>query len=93
MHGIKIAAALAFLVMGAPAYAANITGSDWGATADGGKIQLFTLTGAKGLEARITNYGGMIVSLMVPNKQGTKTDTELGFDDAASYRKAACSAP
>ena len=69
------------------AQAANITSIDWGATADGHKIQLFTLTGPKGLEARITNYGGMIVSLMVPNKQGTKTDTELGFDDAASYQK------
>jgi aldose 1-epimerase len=88
MHSVKIAAALAFLLAStAIAQAANITSTDWGTTADGQKIQLFTLTGPKGLEARITNYGGMIVNLMVPNKQGTKTDTELGFDDAASYQK------
>ena len=88
MQGFKLAIALALLVTAASsAHAASITAADWGATADGSKIQLFTLTGPKGLEARITNYGGMIVSLMVPNSHGTKTDTELGFDDAASYQK------
>ena len=88
MQGFKLAIALALIVTAASsAHAAKITEADWGKTADGGKIQLFTLTGPKGLEARITNYGGMIVSLMVPNKQGAKTDVELGFDDAASYQK------
>ncbi len=88
MQGFKTALLLVLFWAGASsAQAANITAADWGTTVDGRKIQLFTLTGPKGLEARITNYGGMIVSLMVPNKQGTKTDTELGFDDAASYQK------
>ena len=88
MQGFKLAIALALIVTAASsAHAANIAEADWGKAADVGKIQLFTLTGPKGLEARITNYGGMIVSLMVPNKQGTKTDTELGFDDADSYQK------
>ena len=88
MQGFRIAFILAlFCAASLPARAANITAEDWGRTADGGKIQLFTLTGPKGLQARITNYGGMIVNLMVPNKQGTRTDTELGFDDAASYQK------
>ncbi len=88
MQGFKTALLLAlFWAAASSAQAANISSADWGATADGRKIQLFTLTGPKGLEARITNYGGMIVSLMVPNKQGTRTDTELGFDDAASYQK------
>ena len=88
MQGFRLAIAMALLVTAAAsAHAANITEADWGTTADGRKIQLFTLTGSKGLEARITNYGGMIVALMVPNKQGTTTDVELGFDDAASYQK------
>jgi aldose 1-epimerase len=88
MRSMKFAVTLAILIAAAPAaQSANIAAADWGATADGQKVQLFTLTGAKGLEARITNYGAMIVSLMVPNKQDTKTDTELGFDDAASYQK------
>ena len=88
MQGFKTAFLLAlFFTAASSAHAANITAADWGATADGRKIQLFTLTNPKGLEARITNYGGMIVSLMVPNKQSSKTDVELGFDDAASYQK------
>jgi aldose 1-epimerase len=88
MQGFKTALLVAlFWAAASSAQAANITEADWGTTADGRKVQLFTLTGPKGLEARITNYGGMIVSLMVPNKQGTKTDTELGYDDATSYQK------
>src|SRR4051812_10151876 len=87
MQGMKFAIAMVFLATASSAHAANITAADWGTTADGGEIQLFTLAGPKGLEARITNYGGMIVSLMAPNKQGGKTDVELGFDDAASYQK------
>ncbi|MFO1246679.1 MAG: aldose epimerase family protein [Alphaproteobacteria bacterium] len=88
MQGIKSALAFAaFLTAASSAHAANISAADWGTTADGRKIQLFTLTGPNGLEAKITNFGGMIVTLMVPNKQGGKTDVELGFDDAASYQK------
>lgn len=88
MQGFKTAFLFAlFFATASSAHAANITAADWGTTADGRKIQLFTLTGPKGLEARITNFGGMIVSLMVPNRQGGKTDVELGFDDAASYQK------
>ena len=70
------------------ANARNITGEDWGTTQSGEKVSLFTLTGGHGLEARITNYGGRIVSLYVPNKQGGKTDVQLGYDDFGSYEKA-----
>ena len=69
------------------AQAQNITGQDWGTLQTGEKASLFTLKGAHGLEARITNYGGRIVSLYVPNRQGGKTDVQLGYDDLASYEK------
>ena len=68
--------------------ARNITSENWGTTKSGEKVSLFTLTSGHGLEARITNYGGRIVSLYVPNKQGGKTDVQLGYDDFASYEKA-----
>ncbi len=68
--------------------AANITAQDWGTTRSGEKVSLFTLTSGHGLEARITNFGGRIVSLMVPDKQGGKTDVQIGYDDFASYEKA-----
>jgi aldose 1-epimerase len=71
----------------ANAKARTITGKDWGTTAGGEKASLFILKGAHGLEARITDYGGRIVSLYVPNRQGGSTDVQLGFDDLASYEK------
>jgi len=78
---------LAMLTSGT-ASAQNITGTDWGTTQNGEKVSLFTLKNGNGLEARITNYGGRIVSLYVPNKQGGKTDVQLGYDDFAAYEKA-----
>jgi aldose 1-epimerase len=65
----------------------NITAQDWGTSAKGDKIGLYTLKGAGGLEARITNFGARIVNLYVSNAQGGKTDVELGYDDFASYEK------
>ena len=41
-------------------------------------VSFYTLKGANGLEARITNFGGRIVNLLVPNRQGGKTDVEAG---------------
>jgi aldose 1-epimerase len=73
--------------LAAPAAAANITTKDWGTTAKGETVQLFTLKGARGLEAHITNFGGVIVDLLVPAKGGRKVDVMLGYDDFASYEK------
>jgi aldose 1-epimerase len=72
-------------VLGGPAHAQKITRQEWGATDKGEKVELFTLKGAKGLDARITNFGGRVVDLFVPNVHGGKTDVELGFDDFQSY--------
>jgi aldose 1-epimerase len=83
----KIAAAFILAISAVPASAANIERSDWGTTASGQKVSLYTLTGKGGLVARISDFGGDIVNLNVPNRQGGKTDTMLGFDDATSYQK------
>ena len=63
----------------------GITAANWGRTTRGEQVVLYTLSGAGGLEARISNFGGVIVSLNVPNRTGSKTDVMLGFDDLASY--------
>ena len=60
---------------------------DWGKTASGEQVGLYTLTGRGGLVARISNFGGVIVGLDVPNREGSKTDVMLGFDDFASYER------
>ena len=78
---LRMIAMACFTALGVgAAQAQNITGEDWGITKNGEKVSLFTLKSPNGLEARITNYGGRIVSLMVPNKQGGKTDVQLGYD-------------
>ncbi|HEU4389656.1 MAG TPA: galactose-1-epimerase, partial [Blastocatellia bacterium] len=53
--------------------------------ADGAEVDLYTLRNARGLEARIMNYGATVVSLKVPDRSGKLGDIVLGFDDPASY--------
>jgi aldose 1-epimerase len=54
-------------------------------TVDGQNVDIFTLTSSKGVEARITNYGGIVVSLKVPDKTGKSADIVQGFDDVKGY--------
>ncbi len=48
-------------------------------------VKLFTLKNQSGMEVCITNYGGRVVSLVVPDKDGNPTDVVLGFDNIAQY--------
>jgi len=52
---------------------------------DGSQVDLYTLKNSNGLEAKITNYGGIVVSLLVPDKNGKLTDVVLGYDDLCDY--------
>lgn len=52
---------------------------------DGKQTQLFVLTNTTGMEVCISNYGGRIVSVMVPDKDGTMQDVVLGFDSIDDY--------
>jgi aldose 1-epimerase len=48
-------------------------------------VDLYTLTNAHGLEARVTNFGGAIISLRVPDQKGQFADVVLGFDKVEDY--------
>ena len=48
-------------------------------------VKLYTLKGDKGMEVCITNYGGRVVSLMVPDRNDSLIDVVLGFDNVAQY--------
>ena len=48
-------------------------------------VKLYTLTNENGMEVCITNYGGRVVSLVVPDKDGNPTDVVLGYDNIAQY--------
>lgn len=54
-------------------------------TINGKQVKLYTLTNANGMEVCITNYGGRVVSLVVPDKDGKPTDVVLGYDNIAQY--------
>lgn len=57
-------------------------------TIDGQKTALYTLKNAAGMEVCITNFGGRIVSVMVPDKTGEMKDVVLGFDNIYNYADA-----
>jgi len=48
-------------------------------------IDLWVLTNAAGAEVAITNFGGRIVSVMVPDKNGVMQDVVLGYDSISGY--------
>src|SRR5580693_5121011 len=62
----------------------KVTSQPFGKMPDGTPIEIFTLSdGAH--EARIATYGGIVVSLKVPDRNGVVADVVLGFDDADGY--------
>ena len=80
--------ALAGMCLCAPVQAA-ISSQPWGVTADDGRAaNLFTLTNAKGMRVRITNYGGVIVSIEAPGRDGKTANVAQGFDSLADYTSA-----
>jgi aldose 1-epimerase len=56
----------------------------WGAI-DGKAVNLYTLKNASGLAVKISDYGGIIVSVMAPDKAGKLADVVLGFDTVEEY--------
>ncbi|SFS47042.1 aldose 1-epimerase [Mucilaginibacter polytrichastri] len=57
------------------------------ATIAGKQVGLFVLKNKNNVTAAITNYGGRLVSLLVPDNKGKLTDVILGYDSLKSYQK------
>ena len=70
-----------------PARGANpgVTMSTFGKMPDGETVNLYTLTNRSGMRVAITNYGGRIVSIIVPDRKGQMADVVLGFDNLDGY--------
>ncbi len=66
---------------------AGVKRADFGRTADGTPVEIFTLTNAHGLSAKITKYGTIITELHVPDRNGKFGDVVLGFDNLEQYLK------
>lgn len=63
----------------------QLTRKPFGQLPDGTVIELFTLRNAAGTEARITNYGGIVTHLLMPDRQGRLGDVVLGYDALEGY--------
>ena len=59
--------------------------SDFKTDLNGKEIQLFRLINSNGVTVEITNYGGKVVSVVVPDKSGVFKDVVLGFDHIDDY--------
>ncbi len=58
----------------------------FGTMPDGTPVTIYTLRNASGMEARILNYGGIVQSLWVPDKNGSFGDVVLGYNNLDGYR-------
>jgi aldose 1-epimerase len=59
--------------------------TSFGSTPDGQPVDLYLLANQKGMAVAITNYGGTVVSLKVPDRQGNSADVVLGYDTVGDY--------
>jgi len=57
----------------------------FGVCKNGRTSSLYTIANSSGMTAKISDFGGVIVSLSVPDKNGVMTDVVLGFDTLAEY--------
>lgn len=63
----------------------GVTHDVFGVLANGDTVVRYTLTNQSGMQVKILNYGGIIQSLDVPDKDGHMGDVVLGFDSLDQY--------
>jgi aldose 1-epimerase len=71
--------------VGAAPQPGSTTKKSFGKTPDGQPVDLYVLTNRSGAEASISNYGGALVSLKMPDRNGKLADVVLGYDNADGY--------
>ena len=59
--------------------------SDFGTTAKGERAALYTMKNQNGMEIAVTDYGAILVKVLVPDKDGKLKDVVLGYDDVRGY--------
>lgn len=63
----------------------GVTSELFGTMPDGAEVHLYTISNGKGLTVRATDYGGIITSIVTPDKNGKEGDVVLGFDSLNRY--------
>lgn len=87
MRAIVFAIGVIFVFVMTATAKPKISKADFGKTAAGTPVEIYTLTNTKGAEARIITYGGTVVSLKVPERNGRITDVVLGYGSIGDYEK------
>lgn len=64
---------------------AGVERAAFGTLPDGRAVEVFTLRNAQGMEVRFMTYGGIILTLKVPDREGRFEDVTLGYDSLAGY--------
>src|ERR1051325_8117875 len=73
------------LTAGAAGKSGSTKKSSFGKSPDGEQVDLYVLMNKNGMEAAISTYGGVVVSLKVPDRNGKPADVVLGFDSVDGY--------
>lgn len=63
----------------------SITTSPFGCTGDGQAVTMYTMTNKQGAFVSVINYGGIVTSICVPDRDGVMADVALGFDAIDGY--------
>jgi aldose 1-epimerase len=92
LKGILLGAGMATILLsscttnkGTEMTVSGLKPADFNSTVGGKKTELVTIKNQSGMEVCLTNYGGRVVSLSVPDKNGKSTDVVLGYDNIAQY--------
>lgn len=88
-HTLLFSSTLALVMLGMVACGNNkskdmVTTQSFG-TFDGKDVSLFTLTNKKGDVIKLSNYGAVIVEIIVPDRKGKKENVTLGYDNFDGY--------
>jgi len=73
--------------MSNPSSTLSVSEAAFGLSLEGQPASLFTLTNAKGMLVKISNFGGVITEIRVPDRQGKFANVNLGFDEIEPYHK------
>ena len=68
----------------------SIEKKEFGVTKDGKTAYQYTISADNGMEAVVTDYGAILVKLIVPDAKGEKKDLVLGYDRLADYEENSC---
>src|SRR5436305_502430 len=78
-------AGLLLTLCAAPARA-DVSGPEpFGKTADGTRVDIYTIRNQKGMVAKVMTLGATLVELLVPDREARSANVVLGFDDVAGY--------